>query len=227
MRILLTGGSGLLGQELQRLLGSEGGFIIDAPKHDEMDIAFESDVQAYLNGREYDLIIHAAAYTDVAKAENEGMRDCYLTNVLGTYNLLRFCPRNAKFVYISSEYVHNPLNYYSYTKKWAEELVINSRDNSSPRNYLIIRTLFKPKPWPYRVAFIDQYTKGDYVDVIAPMIVKEALRSYENFGYIADLGTGRKTMFQLARRTNPNVLGNLVEDYESVSNVKLPRDYEV
>jgi len=62
-------------------------------------------------------------------------------------------------------------------------------------------------------------TNGDYVDVITPMIVKEILK--HNRGII-NLGTGRKSMFELARRTKPDIKANSVDD---IKNVKLPHDY--
>jgi len=199
-RTFLTGGGGLLGTELQKYLACY------APTSKEFDILFPGAID-----REYDVVIHAAAYTDVTKAETD-RKACFNLNVEGTANMLKLFP-DAYFVHISTEYANNPVNFYSYTKLWGEDLV------KKHPNHLIIRTLFKANPFPYEYAFIDQYTQGDYVDVIAPMIAKEIRR--ESTGTIT-LGTGRKNMFQLARRTRPDIKGIMVDD---IKDVKLPKDY--
>ena len=203
MKTLLTGGSGLLGKELRKYIKC------DAPSSKKLDITQRKTLKGY-----YDVIVHCAAYTDLIRAETE-KEDCFKTNVTGTLNLLRVYP-HTRFIYISTEYVKNPVNYYSFTKLWGEEIV-----KRHCKDYLIIRTLFKPRPFPYKYAFFDQYTTGDYVDVIAPMIVKEMFKGL--IGTV-NIGTGRKTMFELARQTKPNIKGISVDD---VTEVKLPKDYNV
>ena len=104
MKILLTGGSGRLGQELQKYTKCI------APSSKEMNITKQ------INRVPVDFVIHAGAYTDVVKAEVE--RDkCFSVNVLGTLNLVQTY-WNTKFIYISSEYTNNPQNFYSWTKLW-------------------------------------------------------------------------------------------------------------
>lgn len=198
-KCLLTGGSGNLGTELKKH------FQFDAPTSNELDIT--KDIELDTN---YDTVVHCAAYTDVSKAEQEKEK-CYLTNVKGTENLLKRY-KNSYFVYISSEYCFHPVNFYSYTKLWGEELV-----RKHP-NHLIIRTLFKPNPFPYEYAFVDQFTAGDYLDIIAFMIYKEIFKGTKG---TIHLGTGRKTMFELAKRSRPSVKGNSIKDME----VKIPGDY--
>ena len=69
--ILLTGGSGLLGTELQKYLDC------DIPTKEELDITKE--IRWPTN---YSLIVHCAAYTDVVKAEKEPDK-CYDVNFFG------------------------------------------------------------------------------------------------------------------------------------------------
>ncbi len=52
------------------------------------------------------------------------------------------------------------------------------------------------------------------------MIAKEILKGTTGLKYI---GTGRKTMFELARRTKPDIKGISVDD---IKGVKLPYDYQ-
>ena len=201
--ILLTGGSGLLGRELRKYIECE------APSHKSLDI---TDPVTF-NGK-YDTIIHCAAYTEVTLAETNRWQ-CFSVNVEGTINLLKDY-RNTRFVYISSEYANNPVNFYSKTKL-AGELAVEAYCD----NYLIVRTLFKPKPFPWNKAFFDQYTQGDYVDVIAPLIANQ-IKNWDGASKIIYVGTGRKTMLELAQKTKPLIIACSVKD---VKGVTLPKDY--
>lgn len=204
-KVLLTGGSGLLGTELQKLMKNLP-LDVYAPSHKELDIT-KADSFKY----KCDIVIHSAAYTDVPRAEVEH-EDCFRINTLGTFDLVKNF-QDAYFVYISSEYAKNPVNFYSYTKKWGEDLV------ATHPNHLIIRTLFKPNPFPFEKAFVDQWTCGDYVDVIAPMIMKQIMNW--NTGLVM-IGTGRKTIYQLALKTRSDVGMISVDDIKGVT---LPKDY--
>lgn len=199
--ILLTGSNGLLGRTLK--------FLAYRPSHKELDITKE--IPKY---DDVELIIHCAAYTDVEGAEIN-KKECYETNVTGTLNLLLAYP-TTPFVYISSEYAHNPINFYSLTKSMAEQVV------TTHPSYLIIRTLFKPRPWPYEKAFRDKFTLGDYVDVIAEKIEKE-IKDWDKKSKLIYVGTGRKSYYELAIETKPDVVANSIRD---IIGVKIPPDYK-
>lgn len=199
--ILLTGSKGLLGRYLK--------LEAHRPSHEEFDICKLPKVVPKV-----DLVVHAAAYTKVEEAEIN-KKECYETNVTGTINLLLAYP-NVPFVFISSEYSHNPVNFYSLTKSMAEQLVTY---HSAP--YLIIRTLFKPNPWPFEYAFKDQFTQGGYVTDIAPRIDKAIEEWDKKSSKLIYVGNGRKTMYELARETRPDVKPNSYKDMR----VKLPGDY--
>ena len=207
MKILFTGGSGLLGTHLIPLL-QEAGHEIIAPSHSDFDLKNTTSRQLV------DMIVHAGAYTNVDKAEEEPA-ECYEVNVTGTYNLLKNNTMIA-FVYISSEFAKNPVNFYSKTKLEAEEVV-----KKLAEKYLIIRTLFKERPFKHDRAFTDQYTQGDYVDVIAPLIAGVILSDWKKAGSIFYVGTGRKTMFDLAKQTKPDVKPMSIKEMK----VARPADY--
>ena len=203
MKILVTGGSGRLGTELKKLYPKA--FF---PTRQELNIT--NPKKRYPAS----LIIHCAGYTNVAKAEKE--KDlCYNVNVRGTENMLKMYKRTP-FVFISTEYAGNPINYYSLTKRVAERYVIQHP------HHLIIRTLFKPRPYPFDRAWIDQFTMGDYVDVIAELIRSEINNWDNETSNIVYIGTGRKTIYQLAKQTNPKVKKASID---IITNVILPRDY--
>jgi len=197
---LIFGGSGLLGKELQKHLP---GYY---PSHQAVDITKDSTLTTW------DTIVNLAAYTNVDRAETE-RQACFETNVLGVYNLLKSYP-TLPFVFISTEHV-NAEGVYFQSKLIGEMLVKNLASS-----HLIIRTLFKPTPWPYEYAFADQMTQGDYVDVIAPLIAKE-IQEWDGVSKTVYVGTGRKSMYELAQRTKPDVKPNSVNDMS----LKRPADY--
>ena len=116
-------------------------------------------------------------------------------------------------VYICTDYVfdgtrgnykeEDPLgpvcNYYSLTKLVGEELV------RLHRPHLVLRTSFRPREWPYPVAFTDVYNSQDYVDVIAPELALAITRCREVGFDTLHVATERKSVFELARRRRPDV----------------------
>jgi len=194
--ILLTGFTGKLGK-----------YLIKYP--DVIGIKF--DITKDIPDVDVDMVIHCAAYTDVMKAETDDEK-CFHTNVYGTHNLVNHF-KDVPFVLISSEYAKNPLGVYALSKKLSEEIV------KSHPHYLIIRTLFKPNPYPFDVAYADQFTQGDYVDIIAEKIWQHIRTWNRKNCELAYVGTGRKTMFELALRTKPNVKPN------TITNPIIPSDY--
>lgn len=213
--IMLTGGSGLLGQELQKHIECV------APSHEEFDI-----LNPPKPPKDTHLIVHCAAYTDVVKAE-EDRNDCYDVNCAGTRLVARL---GLPIVYISTEYVFgggkgnystydtpDPQNFYALTKLIGEGFCMRAPAS------LVIRTLFKPRPFEHARACTDQWTSGDYVDVIAPLIA-DKIRGFEgtNQGhFVCHVGTERKSTYELAKRSRPDVEPCLRSDIKSI---KLPMD---
>jgi dTDP-4-dehydrorhamnose reductase len=206
--ILLTGGTGRLGRELKSLLPE-----VVAPTRAELDITRPEAVEAALRRFNPELVVHTAAYTDVARAEQD-RQTCWRTNVDGTRGMVQSAVHHGAFlVHISTDYVFEgtqgmyqeedppgPVcNYYALSKLVAEELV-----RLAPR-HLIIRTSFRPREWPYPVAFTDVHTSQDYVDVIAPEIAL-AIQHYRQIPYpTLHIATERKSVYELARRRRPDV----------------------
>lgn len=213
LRILLTGKSGLLGTELQKIMKFDY-----TPSHKELDITDFVNVYTYLEDKQVNLIVHCAAYTAVESAE-DNKQECYDVNVIGTKNLMKF---NIPMIYISTEYVFggtcglykekslpSPINFYAMTKLYGEMCVSDG---------LIIRCLFKERPWKYSKAFTDQWTSGDYVDVIA----KEIKLAIENRGMLPEIihiGTGRKSIYDLASQTR-----DVEKVSRYISKTTLPKD---
>ena len=206
----MTGGAGRLGAELLPRLRAAG-FAVNAPGVTELDILDERALAAAFVAVQPDLTLHLAAYTNVSAAEAE-RAECWRVNVVGTRNVARLAP--GRLAHLSTDYVFdgqtgnyreddppNPVNYYALTKLVAEEAA-----RAHP-HALILRTSFKPSLWPHPVAFEDQFTSADYVDVIAGQLA-QAIVAFAS-GRVAPgalhIATERKSVFELARRRNPDV----------------------
>ncbi|PSB17834.1 hypothetical protein C7B65_17410 [Phormidesmis priestleyi ULC007] len=68
-RILLTGNDGQVGQELQKTLGSLG--VVIGVGRNTMDLAQPATIQQIIHQVKPDLIVNAAAYTAVDRAETD------------------------------------------------------------------------------------------------------------------------------------------------------------
>ena len=218
-KILVSGGNGRLGRELIPLLKQEGASVM-APARAEWDVALYPCGLAMPS--KPDIIIHAAAYTDVAKAEEE-KHDCQYLNVEATRRVSKLAYElKAKMVYVSSDYVDvEPMGFYAFTKKAGESFV-------SKRTGLIIRTSFKSRDtWgeeKLKGVFHPVYTNADWADVIAEKIVDAVCD--DKTGLIR-IGTERKTLKELALQEYPDVIEIPVEEADTKLGYIYPRDTSV
>ncbi len=106
MKVLVTGFAGQLGYDVAAELAKRGISFIAADKN-EFDLTNKEAVKGFVGACNPDAIIHCAAYTAVDKAEEDSV-NCYKVNVQGTQNLADAAAEaQAKFVYISTDYVFN------------------------------------------------------------------------------------------------------------------------
>lgn len=209
MNLLVTGGSGRLGRALRDHFPRA-----HFPPRDQLDLLNPESVNACLDELAPTVVLHAAAFTDVAGAQREPER-CHRVNVGGSALMAKEVARRGLFlIHISTDYVFEgsrgnyqedeplgpAINHYAQSKIEAERVV-----RASGARHLVIRTSFRSSPWPHPVAFIDAYTSQDYLDVIAPMLV-DVIRRAPDLPYSTlHLGTERKSFFELARRRDPQV----------------------
>jgi dTDP-4-dehydrorhamnose reductase len=163
MKVLVTGGSSLLGKYLAATkpnnvtLGCTWYSNFVSSTHYHLDIMDRTQVHNVFNYLKPDIVIHCAAIGDVNLAEID-YQAVYETNVLGTENIIRAAKRvNAKVVYVSSNAVFrgneppyaednrcDSVNNYGKIKRKAERLLIDWPD----LDWLIIRP-FMLYGWPY------------------------------------------------------------------------------
>lgn len=154
MKVLITGKNGQLGSELQKTCPSNIELICFGSK--ELDISNVEQVNELLISHSPDVVINAAAYTAVDKAETD-VDQAYAVNKQGAANLASACKHiNAKLLHISTDFVFdgtstmpynasdttNPLGVYG-ASKLAGEQAINDTLGSQAT---IVRTA-----WVYSV----------------------------------------------------------------------------
>src|SRR5690242_19724745 len=104
MKLLVMGGEGQLGYELRRL-GWPTGTAIAALDRGNLDIAAREEVVATIAGERPDIVINAAAYTAVDRAEAEPEL-AWAANSTGPANLAAACREAAiPLIHISTDYV--------------------------------------------------------------------------------------------------------------------------
>ncbi|EKO3778207.1 sugar nucleotide-binding protein, partial [Vibrio metschnikovii] len=105
MRIFITGGSGQVGFELQRVLSVFGECV--APTPEQLDLADQQAVASYLEQLQPSMIVNAAAYTAVDKAESEPELAERLNAELPE-QLAAYCAQhNIWLVHYSTDYVYD------------------------------------------------------------------------------------------------------------------------
>ena len=147
MKILITGGTGQVGFELQRSFQLYG--ECRAPNRDELNLADAKAVDAYLALHQPDLILNAAAYTAVDLAETD-VEQARRLNAELPKQLADYCQQQgASLVHYSSDYVYPgtgdqpwledsptaPQNTYGQTKLDGDLAIM-----ASGCEYLIFRT---------------------------------------------------------------------------------------
>ena len=158
-KALIFGSNGLLGQSLIRRFAPEFDIVgasIESDNYNEhiemiyqpIDMAVRSDMHEFLTDIQPDLIINAAAYTDVDKCEEEREK-CWNANVRAVENIVESnLNKKTIIVHISTDYVFdgdnapyrekdkpNPRGNYARSKMAAENII-----RAGHFEYLIIRT---------------------------------------------------------------------------------------
>lgn len=154
MKILITGGSGLLGSATAALFKdyystfityTNNKVFIEGCETYRLDISNKEEVFKVIGAIQPDFIMHTAALIGVGICENN-KELAYDINVNGTKHIAEAADKfNSRIVHISTDYVFdgkkgmyketdkpNPLNYYAKTKLEAEKLI--------NKNHAIIRT---------------------------------------------------------------------------------------
>src|ERR1044072_303410 len=162
MKVLITGANGLLGQHLTKLLLDKNYQVVatsrgesrlpfepsDNYTYHSMDIANAFDTYAVMNREKPDVVVHAAAMTNVDDCELQP-EQCERINVQGTAQILTDAETfSSHFIFISTDFVFDgeqgnykeeddalPISLYGFSKLQAESMV-----QTSDIPFAIVRT---------------------------------------------------------------------------------------
>ena len=162
IKILVTGSNGLLGQKLTEVIlaDAELELVATGRGHDrfpqngdyeyaELDVNDSVQVESVLAKYRPDVVIHAAAMTNVDECEVR-KDDCWRANVDAVKNLISACEElHIHLIHISTDFIFDgedgpyteeaephPVSYYGLTKLEAEHLV-----KASSCSWTILRTI--------------------------------------------------------------------------------------
>jgi dTDP-4-dehydrorhamnose reductase len=117
MKILITGANGQMGNEFRILAPHYPLWEFLFTDIDELDISDDEAVNAFLHEQRPAVIINAAAYTAVDKAEEEPEK-AMLINGIAPGILAEGCSRiDAHMVHISTDYIFSGKNYKPYSEE--------------------------------------------------------------------------------------------------------------
>ena len=204
-KILLTGGSGLLGKEILKLDPT-----ILAPSHAEMDITDLASVVKILETAKPEIVLHCAAATKPPEHEKDPELGI-VANIMGTATIARACIRlGIRMVYTCTDYVYvgpgphketepiMPPDTYNFGwSKLGGEAAAHMVPNS-----LTLRLSFGPAPFPWEKVYVGQWNSKLYVDEMAPLVLGAAQSSARG---VMNIGGPRTTLEAYARRTRPDI----------------------
>jgi len=143
MKILITGGNGMVARAAKRIFESLGDEVVSISK-EQLDIGNLSDVNSGLESISPDAVFNCAAYTNVDGCESDSGL-CFQVNAVGVENLASASRRiGAKFVTISTDYVFdggspdfyteedtpNPISVYGKSKLEGERRALSVNQSS-------------------------------------------------------------------------------------------------
>ncbi|TEW50719.1 dTDP-4-dehydrorhamnose reductase [Psychromonas algicola] len=154
MKVLITGKGGQLAWELERTIPVA--YDVLCVGKNELDITDLDAINLFISKEQPDIVINAAAYTAVDKAE-EDIEVAYDVNEKGVRYLAEACQKtNARILHVSTDFVFdgsnttpyqtdamtNPINVYGASKLAGD----NALQNILPERSVIVRTA-----WVYSV----------------------------------------------------------------------------
>ncbi|MBX9929981.1 MAG: dTDP-4-dehydrorhamnose reductase [Methylobacterium sp.] len=105
MDILILGGAGQVGRELQVASLWPAGTALHTPDRHALDITDEASVASMVGERPWSAVINAAAYTAVDKAESEVAAAWRLNALAPAYLAAETAKRGIPLVHVSTDYV--------------------------------------------------------------------------------------------------------------------------
>ena len=204
-KIVITGGSGRFGTILKKNIFFKKSYF---PTKNQLNILKTKSIRKYLISKKPKLLIHLAALSRPMNIHNKNISKSIDLNIIGTANIVKICSElKIKLIYFSTNYVYPsikgnydedssllPINNYAWSKLGGECAV------KLYKNSLILRVCMAERPFIHKKAFGDFKTNFIFHDEVAN-ILKKLL----NKNGIINLGGPTKTVYNFAKKYNPNV----------------------
>ncbi|WP_172622786.1 dTDP-4-dehydrorhamnose reductase [Aquicella siphonis] len=201
LKILVTGGAGQLANALRAYQHTR--FHLVAATRSDLDITQEASIQKAISRHKPDLIVNAAAYTAVDKAEQE--QDAAMrVNHLGAQNIAAACRKNRiPLIHLSTDYLFDghsktpyreedtchPLNIYGKSKWLGEQAV---REQCEEHVILRVSAVFSEFGHNFLKTMLRLAAERDELRVIADQVTCPTYA-----GHIA------KVIYDLADKSSP------------------------
>jgi len=176
MKIVILGAGGRLGAALMREYREK--YDLAGFNHAQLDLANLDDVRGKLGGMNFDVLINAAAFTNVDACETERDR-AFLINAEAAGVLAEICnEKDAKLIHFSTDYVFdgqkrapytegdqaNPISLYGESKLTGEKKVL-----AAENGHLVVRVswVFGPDRPSFIDAMIKRAQQDEKIDAIS------------------------------------------------------------
>ena len=240
MKILITGAYGMLGSDLREVL-KDNELIITGSK--DLDITKENNVLQFIEDKKPEIVINAAAYTNVDNCETD-YDNAYLVNAIGPKNLAVACNKlNIPLIHVSTDYVFDgskttplseedklgPKTAYGKTKLEGEKFV-----QENTKKYFILRTawLFGLNGKNFVKTMINLSKKNNLLKVVndqkgcptycydLAMAIKQLLNS-DKYGIYHLTNKGELSWYDFAKKIFE--LSNITINVKPVTTEEFPR----
>jgi len=176
MKIVILGAGGRLGAALMHEYREK--YDIAGFNRAQLDLANLNDLRQRLSAISFDVLINAAAFTDVDACETERDR-AFLINAEAPGILAEICnAKNAKLIHVSTDYVFdgkkrapyteedqaNPISVYGESKRAGEKCVL-----AAENGHLVVRVswVFGPDRPSFVDAMIKRAQQNEKIDAIS------------------------------------------------------------
>lgn len=210
-KILLFGGSGLVGSRIYKL--SPKHFTVIAPTRDLIDVTRVDQIQESIRSLRPDSIIYAAAVSNPETAELEKDRAMQLNATSPAMIAEEAAKYHIPLLYLSTDAVFlgaqnhrpyreddplDPVNFYGFTKQKGEESVLSMSPKNCVLRLITVYSHFYPRKLDIArmavqsfragksfIGIVDQYFNPTYVDDVSAAvfgIIEKEIRGVLNFG---------------------------------------------
>ncbi len=217
--IVVTGGNGRFGSVLKNYKSKKTNYLFPTKK--ELNILNLNSIEKYLKRKKPKILVHLAGLSRPMKIHEKDIKKSINLNIIGTSNIVTVCSDlNIKLIYFSTSYIYpgktgnyketdniNPINNYAWSKLGGESAV------RLYKNSLILRLSMTEKPFIHKYAFKNFTTNFIFHDEVAKILPK--LFKYRG---IINVGGPAKTVYEFAKKYNPNIKGKYIKKSRSKIN---------